>query len=290
MTGAVPPLPELLREIVGSSLPPRIAFMRLAMAAGSTEDLMALLRSTDAPGVAPIRAVADAHPEGWQTVSRIMALADHGSLPTDPAARILEVARLFDDAVAVSPEASVALYSLGNSGALAEATREIVGWLQRCGIVNPSTRILDFGCGIGRLAAALAPLAHAVTAVDVSAAMLAEATTRCAALHNIDVRRIGGLDLAPFADQGFGAVVALDSMPYVAGHGDGLGRRMLDEMARVLEPDGHLAILNYSYRGDAAADVAEIEAFAMAAGFEPLTMGERPFSGWDGTAFHLRKL
>jgi SAM-dependent methyltransferase len=50
-------------------------------------------------------------------------------------------------------------------------------------------RILDFGCGVGRLLPPLAEIAAHVTGVDVSEAMLAEAERNCAALPNVALVR-----------------------------------------------------------------------------------------------------
>jgi ubiquinone/menaquinone biosynthesis C-methylase UbiE len=64
---------------------------------------------------------------------------------------------------------------------------------------------------------------------------------------------------------------------------------MLAEMSRVLAPGGHLCILNYSYRGDRAADTAELSVFAVENGFEWLELGAQPFRYWDGVVYHLRR-
>ena len=58
--------------------------------------------------------------------------------------------------------------------------------LRRSGFTDTAfDRALDFGCGVGRLSIALAPLAQSVIGVDVSAPHLAEAT-KTMAMHGID--------------------------------------------------------------------------------------------------------
>jgi len=294
MTEDAAPPADLLRELLRTALPPRIVYMRLAMAAGSPADLAAALDApSNAVGEMPrldaVRAIASAHPSGWQTVHDIFAVADHAALAADPAARMAAVARMFDAAAAISPEAGVALYSLGDAAALDAATAEIVGWLARQGLIGPESRVLDLGCGIGRLLLALAPCVRSATGVDVSPAMVAEAERRCAGLGNVRVLRIGGLDLAPLADGGFDLVVALDSMPYIVGGGGELAETLLAETARVLAGGGHLAIFNYSYRGDAAADRRDLAELGRKAGLVPVLSGEQPFTLWDGTAYLLRR-
>jgi hypothetical protein len=48
-------------------------------------------------------------------------------------------------------------------------------------------------------------------------------------------------------------------------------------------------ILNYSYRGDDAADLHDVQRLASEYEFEVLRAGEHPFNIWNGSAFHLRK-
>ena len=90
------------------------------------------------------------------------------------------VAAFFDRAVGHSPEAGVALYSLGDPAILQAATAEIVDWLGAEGLLRPGDDVLDFGCGFGRVAAVLAPRCRSVLALDVSAGMVAEARRRYA--------------------------------------------------------------------------------------------------------------
>ena len=63
----------------------------------------------------------------------------------------------FDEAVALAPEAAVALYSLGSSEILDRATEEIVARLREWRLVGADIDVLDIGCGIGRIERALAP-------------------------------------------------------------------------------------------------------------------------------------
>jgi SAM-dependent methyltransferase len=281
-----PSLATLVDDLRRSPLPPPVAFMRLAMAAASPAELAAAIGATATDG---IRAIAAAHPEGWRMVRDVMSVADHAALEAEPVARLAAVARMFDAAAAISPAAGVALYSLGDNEVLDAATAEIVDWLVRRHLLGPDRRVLDFGCGAGRLLAPLAPLVRCVTGVDVSGAMVVEAKGRCAGIGNVRVQQIGGLDLGALPDASFDLVVALDSMPYVVGGEGALAERLMAEAARVLVPGGHFAIFNYSYRGDAKADRRDVLALARRTAFSTLVLGEQPFTLWDGTVYLLER-
>lgn len=228
------------------------------------------------------------------------------------------VAAFFDSAVAFSPEASVALYSLGDPAILAQATAEIMDWLHRHGCIGPAdggggaplpavppadtpasdapagapalgADVLDLGCGIGRLAIALAPRCRSVLGLDVSAGMVAEARRRCAAWPAIRIEATPGTDLDALPAHAFDLVLAVDSMPYLVQVGPDALAAHVRGAARILRPGGRLAILNLSFGRPVAQDVAELSALADRHGFAVETAGERPFALWDAAAFLLRR-
>ena len=92
---------------------------------------------------------------------------------------------MFDAAVQQSPEASVAAYSLGDPDILATATSEIVDWLSAERLLQVRDDVLDLGCGIGRIAGAIAPRVRSVLGLDVSPGMIAEATQRYGDVGNL---------------------------------------------------------------------------------------------------------
>ncbi len=195
----------------------------------------------------------------------------------------------FDRLVRRSPEASVALYSLGNPEILAAATAEIVERLESWDLLGAGRMVLDIGCGIGRLELALAPRVAAITGIDVSPNMIEEAGRRCAGLPNVRLLATSGRDLSVFPGRAFDLVVAVDSFPYLYASGPDLAATHVREAARVLRPGGDLVVLNLSYRGDVDADRQDAGRFAAEAGLAVLRSGERAFRLWDGLAFHLRK-
>ena len=201
---------------------------------------------------------------------------------------IARIRALFDAAVAQSPEASVAAYSLGDPAILARATAEIVAFLTAERLLDPQADVLDLGCGIGRIAAAIAPAVRSVLGLDISPGMVAEAARRHGGVANLRFAVTGGTDLAPLAAASFDLVLAVDSFPYLVQAGPPAERHVA-EAARVLRPSGALAILNLSYRGAPEADRADARDWAARHGFDLALDGIRPFRLWDGTIFLLRR-
>ncbi|GAC1473442.1 MAG: hypothetical protein NVSMB9_22050 [Isosphaeraceae bacterium] len=91
--------------------------------------------------------------------------------------------------------------------------------------------VLDLGCGKGRFAAHLRSDGARVVGLDLSASMLAEARGLNRVLAT--ARRL------PFADRTFDAVVAVEVFEHLVDVGVVLG-----EVARVLRPEGMLAIVD----------------------------------------------
>lgn len=104
--------------------------------------------------------------------------------------------------------------------------------------LSGTERVLDAGCGAGHTAAAVAPHAHAVVAMDLTDAML-EVTARLAAqrgLANVTLRR-GDVEALPAEDGEFDRVVSRYSAhhwPHPA--------RALAEIHRVLRPGGRFVL------------------------------------------------
>ena len=215
--------------------------------------------------------------------------ANHDASGATPAEGIARIAGFFDRAVAHSPEASVALYSLGDPAILAAATEEIVRWLEAQGVLAPEMDVLDLGCGFGRVAAVLAPHCRSVLGLDVSAGMVAEARRRQAGFANLRFEQTGGQDLAALPDRAFDLVLAIDSFPYIVQTGDEVAVRHVTDAARILRPGGALAMLNLSYRNDDATDLADAQRWAAMTGLRLEIADPRPFRLWDASAYVLRR-
>ena len=271
-----------VRLCLEGRLTPALAIAQLLLAGLDAATIARRVRAAEAPG------------EAWATLSRLVAARaneleglrrmidstgiDHAG-DMDPQA----IAGLFDRAVAVSPEASVALYSLGDPAALEAATGEIVAWLDRQGLLTPDADVLDLGCGIGRMVPPLAPRVRSVLGVDVSSGMVAEARRRCGGLDNVNFTVGSGHDLAGLPDAGFDLVLAVDSFPYMVQAG--VAEAHMAEARRVLRAGGTLVILNLSYRGDPVEDARDAIDWAERYGFEIRCAGASPFAIWDGFAY-----
>ena len=280
-----------LLDCARGRLPANVALMHLLSTERSSEDIARAIGAAAAqPGqgaerIRELQRLWRATPEAGAKVRAVLAAVAEGGRPRAPQ----QWAAVFDRAAAVSPEAGVALYSLGRADLLEAATESVVARLRQWGLIGPRTRVLDLGCGMGRLAAALAGEVASVVGLDVSAAMLQVARTRCANLGNATFRQSSGRDLAAFAAASFELVTAIDVFPYLVDAENGLAARHLHEIARVLALGASALIVNYSYRGDPDRDLADVQHHAGSAGLALVRCATGDFAHWDGRTFLLRR-
>ncbi len=108
-------------------------------------------------------------------------------------------------------ENSVASFAAADTFGSFYATRaRLSGAMLRASEKN--RRVLEVGCGSGRLAALLAQAGHAVTALDLSPEQLTRAQERCEG-HAVDLR-LGGLEVLSPTER-FDVVFALGVLPYI---------------------------------------------------------------------------
>lgn len=109
----------------------------------------------------------------------------------------------------------------------------------------PHAAVLDLGCGGGHVTYAVAPQVRAVTALDLSQAMLdaVAAEARRRGLTNVATRQ-ASVEALPFADASFARVLSRYSA-----HHWGDVPAALREAHRVLTPDGRLAIVDVVHPG-----------------------------------------
>ena len=284
---------EALRLCLAGGISPEVALARLVLAGLGPEAIEARLAALPA-GVARADALARLHGArrgGLDDLRAMLAASglDHATASETPEATVGRVSAAFDRAVALAPEASVAAYSLNDPAVLAAATGEIVDWLAREALIGPDRDVLDLGCGIGRVAAVLAPRCRSVLGLDPSPRMVAEARHRHGNGPRLRFDTTTGTDLAALGAASFDLVLAVDSFPYIVQAGGAVAERHVADAARVLRRGGALALLNLSYRGNPEADRADAARWAAAGGWTVAVDGAAPFTLWDGTAFLLRR-
>lgn len=280
---------EVLRAFEAHELSAELALMELLIETEDAARVAAVVAAHRGARAAQLAATFAAERAGCERV--VTMLRNEPALPTetgDAEQGIAATRALFDQLVVQSEEASVALYSLGSAEILRAATAEVVALLARWSLLERKARVLDLGCGIGRIARAIAPSVAHVEAIDVSPEMVAAAQRRLIGQRNVRVSLASGRDLS-FADQSFELVLAIDSFPYVVRAGGTLAAQLFGEVARVLAPGGTFVVLNYSYRGDPTRDGDEVAAHAARHGLRVAASGERPFRLWNGTAFRLAR-
>ena len=253
-------------------LSPEVAIARAVLAGASTEVLQARVRAAHGLEAAALRRLLD---------SELVALRASAAAYGAHEARSLHAIReAYDRAAQCSPEAAVAAYSLGRADLLAQATNEVVTWL-RMKTQTAGARVLDLGCGIGRIVNALTE-AGSVTGADVSFAMLREARMRVGT--HIGLVQTG--TPLPFRGAAFDLALAVDSFPYVVLAGE--AENTMAEIVRVLDSRGRIAILNLSYRG-LEADRADLARWGEQHALTVRVDAARPFAMWDAAAFILER-
>ena len=103
-------------------------------------------------------------------------------------------------------------------------------------LLDPDVVVGDLGCGSGRIAAALAPYARGVIAVDASPEMLAVARARLARFENVQLVQ-GRIEELPLPSASLDVALVAHLLHHVADPAVALA-----EVARVLRPGGRLVI------------------------------------------------
>jgi SAM-dependent methyltransferase len=290
---------ETLDAALSGRLEPAIVLTRLFLALGDTGKLASLLSRAESEGQARgdrdaarrLRCVSDLlsrEAPSFDTMRDVLAIL-HGDTARPPGVEAPSVAAAFDAAVDVSPAASVALYSLGDSTLLGGATQEVATLLHSRGLLTPRTRVLEIGCGIGRFAQALAPEVASFTGIDVSKNMIRVARERCAGLPNVMLAVTSGDDLGTHPGGSFDLVLAVDSFPYIVATRPGLAERHISECARVLADGGSLAIFNFAYEEDFGTSRDRLQRVGEEAGLRLVAAEPNPLRSWDGSSFQLLK-
>lgn len=104
-------------------------------------------------------------------------------------------------------------------------------------------RVLDFGCGVGRLTIPLARVAHSVTGIDVSESMLLEARGNCK-IHSVDnVDLVLADDRLSRLDHQYDLIISFIVFQHIPPH---RGERIFLNLLSRLEAGG-VGVLHFTY-------------------------------------------
>lgn len=168
--------------------------------------------------------------------------------------------------------------------ALAASGADVHGEARLCAsLVPPGSRVLDAGCGTGRVALRLAELGYDCTGVDVDASMLAVARERGPHLRWVE-QDLAALSLLEAGGPAYDLVVlAGNVVPLVA---EGTEPVVVERLAQHVAPDGMLVAgfgLDRAHLPPSAGLVRldDYDAWCAAAGLRLV----RRFATWDGEPF-----
>jgi ubiquinone/menaquinone biosynthesis C-methylase UbiE len=152
------------------------------------------------------------------------------------------------DAAAVDVEsAKLAVTGYTDEDEYARTAQQNVEIIEETVGLGPDDEILEIGCGVGRVGAALAPLCRRWVGTDVSANMLRHARERLAGFDNVELVELSGWDLAPIPSSSLDVVYCM----VVFMHLDEWERfAYVVEAMRVLRPGGRLYVDNFNLRSD----------------------------------------
>lgn len=155
-----------------------------------------------------------------------------------------------------------------------------VFWSHVCPLL-PEGRphVLDFGCGVGRMAPHLAPLVGRYIGVDICR----EALEIAPAYGNVEYAHLSE-DLIPFDESSFDVATVVTVFQHIVDEAH--FESWCTELAHVVKPGGRIIIIDDSYEGPTAAHVRcrKPERIAEALGGialnKVLLSAERPSSHW----------
>ena len=277
----------MIDRCASGAIPVTIALMNLATQSTGQPEIEGLIRKALAskrPGSAAydrlrsLEELARRHPGAPEIARRIT-----GAFTARPegVGEVEYWSSQFDRAVEVSGEASVALYCFGDPLLLRQITEELVARLVEWEVLRPTSRVLDYGCGIGRVTRHLAGRAAQVVGVDISAGMLREAGLRLAGVGNVRLDHAQNL-LADKTAAGFDLILLVDVCPYLAD-----ATPLLSDLSARLAVGASLIVMNWAYSLPAAEQQALARDFARQHGLVLERNGTAEFALWDGLVFHF---
>jgi ubiquinone/menaquinone biosynthesis C-methylase UbiE len=121
--------------------------------------------------------------------------------------------------------------------------------------VDSTSKVLEIGCGVGRLGKQFAPRCHTWTGCDVSPHMLTYAQHRLVEFENVRFVELSGYDLKPIPDESQDVVYSTVVFMHLA---EWDRYNYILEAKRILKPGGQLYIDNVSLTTDYGWQVFEM--------------------------------
>jgi cyclopropane fatty-acyl-phospholipid synthase-like methyltransferase len=131
--------------------------------------------------------------------------------------------------------------------------------------VKREWRVLEIGCGIGRLIRPLSEFFSRVEGVDISESMVNFAGQYLANLKNVNVRLNNGMDLSGFADNSFDFIFSMIVFQHI--RSAKVVRTYLEESFRTLKPEGYFRFQVYRQTAGQPFGEHDTEAENIEAGF-----------------------
>lgn len=120
-----------------------------------------------------------------------------------------------------------------------------------CRFIRPDSRVLDLGCGIGRIARYVAPHCAELIAADVSSRMLHHARRRLAGLRNVRFLRVSGTDLKGVRTASLDFCYCIQVLHQIEREH---AMRYMVELSRVIRPGGQVYLQFRSFEHPPNAD------------------------------------
>ncbi|UFP93095.1 class I SAM-dependent methyltransferase [Gloeobacter morelensis] len=150
------------------------------------------------------------------------------------AAQFERMAQLWDANCRHNALVSCDFYCGGFAEQFERNGERIAGFLRRKLALGPDSRLLDLGCGVGRVARYLQGAAAGMALADVSGCMLAQARLRLGEAANCTFTPVNANRL-PWPDGSFTHAIAIDLVQHLP---EASLRAYFAEVARVLVPGG----------------------------------------------------
>ncbi len=141
-------------------------------------------------------------------------------------------------------------------------------------------RVLDLGCGVGRMSGMLARRADSVLGLDVAQGAIDAAERASAGIPGLRFQQADMRDLPPDLNGGFDLVVLADTLYYLRPMDDLLLKRLALRVAGLLAPGGVCLLANHFFSGadqDSRLSRRIHRAFAWSPAFHVLSEHRRPF-------------